>query len=305
MRSIGLAFGIVACLAAGCAAPGSAPTSALGDDAVTIASFNFEESELLAELYAQALEAKGIRVVRQMNLGPREIVEPSLERGLVELVPEYAGSLLGFLSRRDPTSSRLADTLALLRTELLGRGLHALQAAPAQDRNTFVVTTALAGRLGLEALSDLAATEDLVLGGPPECPERPLCLLGLQRVYGASFADFVPLDQAGPLTTDALRRGVVDVALLFSTSPQIVRHGFIELEDDRGLQPAENVVPVVHGDTLERFGPELARALDAVSRLLTTEELRAMNAAIAYGGVTPAHAARDWLLARGLVRSPG
>lgn len=304
MRSVPLALAVLT-LVTGCARVEPSPTMALGDDAVTIASFNFEESELLAELYAQALEARGIRVVRQMNLGPREIVGPSLERGLVELVPEYAGSLLGFLSRRDPTSSRIADTLARLRTELLGHGLHALEPAPAQDRNTFVVTSALAGRLGLETLSDLAATEDLVLGGPPECPERPLCLLGLQRVYGASFADFVPLDQAGPLTTDALRRGVVDVALLFSTSPQIVRHGFIELEDDRGLQPAENILPVVHGATLERFGPELARALDAVSRLLTTEELRAMNAAIAYGGVTPAHAARDWLLARGLVRPPG
>lgn len=304
MRSVSLGLAVIA-LATACATGEPVTRSALDDDAVTIASFNFQESELLAELYAQALEARGVRVIRQSNLGPREIVEPSLQTGLVELVPEYAGSLLEFLAGEGSASSSLAGTLESLEDEFRDRDLVALGPAPAQNRNSFVVTAAVAERLGLEAVSDLAGVDDLVFGGPPECPQRPLCLLGLERSYGISFADFVPLDQAGPLTADALTRGVVDVALLFSTSPQINQYGFVVLDDDRGLQPAENVVPVAHRRALDRFGTRLSRPIAAVSRLLTTEELRALNAALTYGDVTPAHAAREWLLARGLVPSPG
>ena len=294
----------MAVLIGACTTGPQGPTSALDDDAITVASFNFDESVLLAELYAQAIEARGIRVVRQMRLGPRELVQPALRRGLVELAPEYAGSLLEFLSGRGSAAADLDTTLEDLRLALADRGLQALDPAPAQDRNVFVVTRSTADRLNLDLLSDLASTQGLVLGGPLECPDRPLCLPGLEGAYGIRFADFVPLDQAGPLTTDALRRGVVDVALLFSTSPQIVRYGFVVLEDDRHLQPAENVVPVVHGEAIARFGPELRAALDDVSAMLTTRELRILNGNIERGE-EPAAVARAWLRERGLTSEPG
>jgi len=295
-----------ATLAAACGEGGGSATTAdaLDDDAVTIGSFNFPESVLLAELYAQALESHDIPVVRALNLGPRELVEPALQRGLVELVPEYAGSLLRFLVG-DSSASSIDETRAELGAALQRRGLAALDSAPAQDRNGFVVTSELAGRLGLRALSDLADEPGLVLGGPPECPQRRLCEPGLEGTYGIAFDSFVPLDQGGPLTIDALVRGVVDVALLFTTSSEIVRHGFVLLEDDRHLQPADHVTPVIHVAVLDRFGSELADVVDAVSALLTTEQLRVLNAEIEIGGRSPQAVAREWLAAHGLLADEG
>jgi osmoprotectant transport system substrate-binding protein len=295
-----------ALLSASCAsgtAP-SGPGATLSDDAVTVGSFNFPESILLAELYAQALEAHGISVVRELDLGPRELVEPALEKGLVELVPEYAGSLLRFLVG-DSTATSLAQTHEELEAALGRRGLAALDPAPAQDQNGFAVTQELASRLGLRSLSDLAGTQGLVLGGPPECPQRQLCEPGLEGTYGISFDSFVPLDQSGPLTSDALVRGVADVALMFTSSAEIVRHGFVLLADDRHLQPADNITPVLQAPVLERFGPELPELLNAVSAMLTTEELRSMNAEIEIDGHAPQDVAHRWLVAHGLIPDEG
>jgi osmoprotectant transport system substrate-binding protein len=296
----------IATLATACAADGtsSPPSATLGDDAVTIGSFNFTESVLLSELYAQALEAGGIEVVRELNLGPRELVEPALEKGLVELVPEYSGSLLRFLVG-DSAATSLAETHEELKAALERRGLAALDPAPAQDQNGFAVTHVLASRLGLRSLSDLAGVDDLVLGGPPECPQRRLCEPGLESTYGISFASFVPLDQSGPLTSDALVRGVADVALVFTSSADIVRHGFVLLADDRHLQPADNITPVLQAPVLDRFGPELADLLNAVSAMLTTEDLRSMNAEIEIDGDTPRAVAHRWLVTHGFVADEG
>jgi osmoprotectant transport system substrate-binding protein len=296
----------VAILAGACAADGGTtlPADVLGDDAVTVGSFNFSESILLAELYAQAIEADGIRVERELDLGPRELVQPALERGLIELVPEYAGSLLEFLSG-GTASSNLAETRAALQSALERRGLVALGSARAQDRNGFAVRRMFASEQDVHALSDLARIDGLVLGGPPECPQRPLCQHGLEGTYGIRFDAFVALDLSGPLTADALAREVVDVGLMFTTSPELVRHDLVLLTDDRHLQPAEHVTPIVRQETLERFGPELAEAIDAVSALLTTEDLRALNAQVEVDGRAPAAVARAWLVQQGLVDGTG
>jgi len=299
----------VAALAAGCSVEidldGPTESSdALGDDAVTVGSFNFGESVLLGELYAQALEARGLRVVRAFNLGPRELVEPALEKGLLEVVPEYAGSLLGFLPG-GVVGQDLSAVREDLSVALAGRGLTLLASAPAQDRNGFAVTETVARELGLDEISDLADHAALVLGGPPECPQRELCGQGLEAVYGIEFDSFVPLDQSGPLTADALVRGVVDVALMFTTSAEIVRNGLVLLRDDRDLQPPENVTPVARRDTAERFGTEFTQAIDAVSALLTTEELRALNAEVEIDGRSAAAVAGEWLVAHGLVPDGG
>jgi osmoprotectant transport system substrate-binding protein len=277
--------------------------SALDDEAITIASFDFSESELLAELYSQALEDEGFSVERAFNLGPREFVMPALVGALVEFVPEYAGTALQFLNLGE--SSGAADIGsthdALVRT-LDGSGLTVLTPAPAQDANGFVATRETAERLDLHSISDLSdVADDLVLGGPPECPTRPLCLAGLERLYGLMFDDFLPLDAGGPLTRQALAQGHVDVALLFTTDPSILRDDLVLLDDDRGMQPAENVVPLVRKELAERFGPDFVRTVDEVSRLLTTDGLRELNARVATGRLkAPAVAAR-WLSAEGLV----
>jgi osmoprotectant transport system substrate-binding protein len=295
-------------LATACAAtPDAQRSSVLRDDAISVASFDFPESTVLAEIYAQALEAAGFRVERELGLGPRELVEPALQRGLVELVPEYAGSALTFVTLGGtPSTSDPEATNRALTEALASRGITALDPAPAQDQNGFAVTRATATRYGLTTISDLApAASSLTFGGPVECPRRPLCLQGLESTYGLSFKGFVALDASGPLTAAALAGGQVDVALMFTTDGQIAQNDFVLLQDDLGLQPAENVTPVVRSDTARRFGPRLAEVLNAVSAELTDRALRVLNAQVGFQRIEPADAARAWLLAHGFLGGTG
>lgn len=274
--------------------------TALGDDSITVASFDFPESELLAELYGRALSGGGYDVESVHRAGPRELVEPALARGLVEVVPEYAGTAVEFLSLGAVDGSAdPADNHDALERALAGRDLVALAPAGAEDRNTLVVTEGTATRLGLRDVSDLvAAAPRLRFGGPPECPTRPLCLPGLEETYGLRFREFVPLDSGGPLTVEALQADLVDVALLFTTDPAI-GPGLVALDDDRGLQPAENVTPIVHREVLRRWGRGPADRIDRVSERLSTDVLRDLNAEVA-GGRRPADVAAAWLEREGL-----
>src|SRR4051812_25070034 len=226
---------------------GGRTNAARPDTAVRVASFDFAESKVLAELYAQALERAGIPVVRRIGLASREEVEPALEQGMVDLVPEYTGTALTFLGAGgQPATSDAAATYGRLQSAFAGRGVTALVPSPAADQNALAVMRATADRFHLSRVSDLApVASSLVLGGPPECPQRQFCLPGLMSVYGLRFKSFRPLDTAGPLTVGALQGNEIDVALLFTTTAEVDTAGFVLLEDDRGLQPADNVVPVV------------------------------------------------------------
>jgi len=269
---------------------------------VVVASFGFSESVTVSEIYGQALEAIGIPVERVADLGSRETVEPALEQGKVDLVPEYLGTVLTFLDPTASTAASVAATFERARTAFAARGSVLLTPAPGQDQNGFVVTRATAARLGLARISDLQPVADrLVFGGPPECPERPLCLPGLERVYGLHFKEFRPLDASGPLSVGALEGDEVDVALLFTSDGHLDGDQFVLLQDDRGLQPPDNLVPVVRKETVERFGPRLTDLLDRVSSLLHTKDLTEINRRVSIEGVKPARAAADWLRSRGLV----
>ena len=298
-------------LAAACcactSACGSLPAGRAGEvgrpgAVVTVGSFDFPESVLLADLYAGALAAKGFPARVLPDLGPRELVDPALMSGLLQVVPEYSGSALEFVSvGRLSATSDAAATGRALAGQVAGRGLVSGRLSAAQDANVIVVTAATAARYGLRSVADLARVAPrLAFGGPPECPESAYCLPGLRQVYGLRFRAFVPLDAGGPLTLQALEAGDIGVALLFSTDPAITADHLVVLTDDRGLQPAENVVPLVRRDAVTRYGPRLLAVLDTVSARLTTGSLRALDARVELRGQNPRLVAESWLRAQGL-----
>lgn len=290
-----LALPALAAVPVGAASAGSPST--LDDDAVTVASFDFAESRVLAEVYSQTLETAGFTVRRAYGLGPREFVGPALDAGLVELVPEYAGTAAEFYSvgvaEPDDDVTATHDQLV---AALAGDPIVALAPAPAQDANTFVVTRTTAERLHVATLSDLAhADARLTLGGPSECPARPLCLVGLADVYGLSFDRFLGLDTGGPLTVQALREGHIDVGLLFTTDPILDDPDFVELADDRRLQPAENVTPLIRAELVDRWGAGITDIVDAASARLTTEAVRDLNRELGDDDATVTSVVAAWL----------
>jgi osmoprotectant transport system substrate-binding protein len=300
---LALAVTGAACPTAGSQPSRPAPPGPGGRQAaITVGSFNFPESVLLAYLYADALAAKGYPVRVLPDLGTRELVDPALMEGLVQVVPEYTGAALDFVSlgRVNATSSVTTTASALARS-LAGRGLVTGRPAAAQDGNAIVVTAATAARYRLRTISDLAKVAPrLAFGGPPECVENPSCLPGLKLVYGLRFRAFVPLDSGGPLTRQALTGGDISVALLFTTDPAIRAQHLVVLTDNRGLQPAENVVPVLRRTTADRFGARLLAALDAVSARLSTTALAALDTQVELDGRAPRAVAERWLQAQGL-----
>jgi osmoprotectant transport system substrate-binding protein len=300
---LALALAGTGCTAAGGQSqPGSAAGTAAGRPEIVVGSFNFPESVTLAYLYADALAVRGYPVRVLPGLGPRELVDPALMAGLIQLVPEYTGSALEFVSlgRVQATASAVA-TAAALATAVAGRGLIIGRPAAAQDGNAIVVTAATAARYRLGTIASLAAVANrLAFGGPPECPERAYCLPGLRLTYGLRFRQFVALDADGPLTRQALAAGDISVALLFTTDPAIAAQHLVVLTDNRGLQPAESVVPVLRRATADRYGPGLLAALDAVSARLSTAALAGLDAQVELGNLDPQAAARQWLRAEGL-----
>ena len=291
-----------ACTASG--GPALGPAGGPGRPVIVVGSFDFPESVTLAYLYADALAGRGYPVRVLPGLGPRELVDPALMAGLIQLVPEYTGSALEFVSLgRVQATANVAATAEALATMMAGRGLILGRPAAAQDGNAIVVTAATAARYRLGTISSLAAVASrLVFGGPPECPERAYCLPGLRLTYGLRFRQFVALDADGPLTKQALAAGDIGVALLFTTDPAIAARHLVVLADNRGLQPAENVVPVLRQATADRYGPGLLTVLDAVSARLTTAALAEMDAEVELGNLDPQAAARQWLRAAGLAR---
>jgi osmoprotectant transport system substrate-binding protein len=284
-------------MASGSSAAGSC-ASFQGSDALTIGSTNFSEQEIVAELYSQCLSAAGFKVTKKFKLGAREAVLPALEKGDISLYPEYVGSLLTFL-KGSPTTDATA-TLAALRTVLAAKGIDALKPAAAEDKNGFAVTKATATKFTLTKLSDLApVAKDLVLGGPPECDTRPLCAVGLKQTYGITFKEIKKLDVGGPLTKDALEGGQIDVGLILTSDGAIAARGFVLLQDDKNLQPPDNLIPVVR--TASNKG-DLPALLDSISAKLTTADLSAMNKKVDIDKADPSAVATTWLKENGFIK---
>lgn len=301
--ALGAALLALALVAAACGSGGGEEAgTGGGTDKGTITvgvSGAFAENQIVAEMYAQVLENAGYTVERQMDLGSREISDRALETGEIDLKPEYLGSELLFLDPDAKGSGDPDEEVRQLEPLLEEKGVTLLEYSGANDTNAFVVTPETAQQHGLEAVSDLKpVAPNMTLGGPPECPKRPFCLIGLEEVYGVTFGEFKPLDVGGPLTVAALEGGKIDVALLFSTSSVIGDKGWVVLEDDKNLQQAENITPVIRTEVLN---DEIERLLNQVSSKLTTENVTELNGRVEIDKEDPADVARDFLEENGLL----
>ena len=289
---------LVGCNAFGLGSTEEPPTRA-GDTIVVGVSGAFAENQLVAEMYAQVLEQAGYTVQRELDLRSRESSQTALESGRIDLKPEYLSSLLLFVDRNAQASEDAADVADELRGLLRPRGITLLTPSPAQDTNQFVANAGTVERFDLTTMSSLAAVAgELTVGAPPECPQRAFCLPGLKSVYGIVFNDFQPLDVGGPQTIDALLTNDVQVALMFSTDPRIGENGFVPLVDDRHLQDAENITPVIRSD---RLNEEIRGLLDAVSARLTNDTLTDLVGQVVIDGEEIPSVARRFLTANGLL----
>jgi osmoprotectant transport system substrate-binding protein len=282
---------VLLALAACSAAPPPPPPGA----GVRFAAYDFTENRVLVAVYAEAARRAGLRVAVDSGVGTREIVEPALEQGVVDVVVDYLGTASRFVGAALPGAAQTpAQLQAGLAQVLAGRGVTVLDAAPAEDQNGFAVTAAFAAAHGVGRLSDLVPlAPDLVFGGPPECVDRPLCLPGLREVYGLKFGQ-VRAMASRAATVEALAAGEIDVGLLETTDARVGTAPVRLLLDDRALQPHENVVPLVRTAVLDRHGYRLRTALDDASARLTTQAVVALNRAVELQGLTPAAAAARW-----------
>jgi osmoprotectant transport system substrate-binding protein len=274
-------------------------SSSGGGSTVTVGSTNFSEQLILAEMYAAVLKKAGVKVDTRLNLGAREVVFPALEKGDIDLLPEYNGSVLSFLDPKatQTTSDEVNTALGPL---LDAKGLVALDQSPAEDKDGWAVTKQTAAKYGLAKVSDLKGkASQLVVGGPPELKTRPAGLPGLKKLYGIEdFKEFKPLDAGGPLTTSALNKGSIDVGRVFTTQGAIARYGWVVLQEDKPLEPAQNIVPIGRKDAMT---DQVKQALNGLASKITTEELTKLNKQVDIDKDDPEQVATDWLKSQGLV----
>src|SRR5438093_2788109 len=297
--TVAVAISAAVVLLAGCAQGAGSRTL------VRIGSTNFPEQVILGELFGQVLEANGYQVERRFNLGSREIVAPALESGQIDMYAEYLATYVTFLNKGD-TSKASTDpvtTYRNLQDTLRGKNITVLDYAPAVDTNGFVVTKARADRDNLKKVSDLARfSGQITLGGPPECPQRPFCQPGLENTYGVKLKEFKALDAGGPLTVAALQGNQIDVALLFTTDAAIQVNNLVLLDDDKRLQGADYIAPVVRNDPLDRTLSDFKPLINGVSAKVTTDELTGLNKQVGVDKKDPKDVARDWLRSKQLLR---
>jgi osmoprotectant transport system substrate-binding protein len=266
---------------------------------VIVGSTNFPEQLILAQMYAAVLEKAGVDVTTRLNLGNREVVFPALEKGEIQLLPEYNGSVLSFLDpKATATTSQEVDTA--LAPLLQAKNLVALQPSPAEDKDGWAVTKETAAKYNLKTLDDLKpVASQLVVGGPPELKTRPAGLPGLKKVYGIpDFKEFKALDAGGPLTVSALKKGDIDIGRVFTTQGVIAAEGWVLLEETKPLEPAQNVVPIGRTDAMT---DQVKNALNTLSAKITTAELTKLNAQVDVDKKDPESVARDWLTQQGLL----
>ncbi|GHB69268.1 glycine/betaine ABC transporter substrate-binding protein [Streptomyces cirratus] len=322
LHVLGAALGVAA-LAASLAAcggdslektkDGGPASSASGGGAkgeLVIGAAGFTESNVLAELYSQVLRNAGYST-SVTTVNNRELYEPSLEKGEIDVVPEYAATLAEFLNAKvngkdapkdkPVASSDAAATTAALEKLATPLGLKVLPAGSAVDQNAFAVTKEFAAKNNLKSLSDLGKSGLKVkIAAGDECAVRPFCQPGLEKTYGISVSGIDPKGVGTPQAKQAVKDGVDQLVLTTTTDATLGNYGLVLLDDDKKLQNADNVLPVVNAE--DAGSPEVAAALDRLTKTLTTADLVDLNRKVDAERAKAADVAKEYLQSKGLLK---
>ncbi|OIJ65061.1 ABC transporter substrate-binding protein [Streptomyces mangrovisoli] len=303
--AVAVALVAASALLAGCSSSSDSKSddplsgSKASGDTVVVGSNNFAESILLADIYGEALKAKGVKVTYKPNIGTRETTYGLLKNGSVTVLPEYNGALLAYLDAKAAPKTIEATTAAI--NAKLDSKLTLLDPSPAQDKDSVTVNAATAAKYKLTSESTIAdlkdVAKDLVIGASPEFQTRQQGLVGLKSVYGLEFKTFKALDAGGPLTVAALKKNTVQAADIFTTDPTISKEKFVVLQDSNNLFGFENVQPLVYKSGLSQKGVD---ALNAVSAKLDTATLLDLDTQVQSDNKDPLDVAKTWLQTSGL-----
>jgi osmoprotectant transport system substrate-binding protein len=275
----------------------AARQSAAAGPTVTIGTKNFTEQYVLGQLYKQALEAKGFKVVYKENIGSSELIDIALKSGKINFYPEYTGVIVADVANL-PAPKSAAAAYAAAKTFEEGRGNTLLDKTPFYDSDAFGMLTSTAKKLGVKTISDMKKVKSFSYGALPECKTRITCLLGLKQIYGLTQTKFVPL--SGISTYTALDQGKITAGDVFSTDPQLVGSKYTVLTDTKHIFGFQNVAPVLSKKLAAAGGAKLASTVNAVSAKLSVKAMIAMNKAVAIDKKSPEDVASAFLTANKL-----
>ena len=314
-RSIATTFAVVALLtAAACGGDdnsledqGSGDSGNTDKGSVTVGGQDFTESQVMAAIYQKLLENAGYTVQTKL-VTTRDVYLPELSKGSVDIVPDYLAGITDFLNTEANgpdaplvSSHSPEDTLAALKPLAEAEGISILPPSEATDQNAFFVTKDFAEENNLTTLSDLAALgQPIKLAAPPDCKGRADCLEGLKNVYGLNITSLTPLDFASSQMKDAVESGEVDLGETGTTDGSLEQQGLVILEDDKGIQPAQNLTPAVNTKFLEA-NPDIEDLFNELSSTLTTDDLATMNAQVDLERQKPEDVAQQFLEDKGLL----
>lgn len=283
------------------------PSEGADKGTVVVGGQDFTESQILAAIYQRLLEDAGYQVQTKL-VTTRDVYLPELSKGNVDIVPDYLAGITDYLNTEkngpdaEPVSSNdPEETLAALEPLAEAKGIAILPPSYATDQNAFFVSQEFADQHDLSTLSDLAALgQPIKLGAPPDCEGRSDCEGGLTKVYGMDITEIVPLDFASAQVKDAVKSGEVQLGETGTTDGTLEDLGLVLLEDDKGIQPAQNLTPAVNADFLAA-NPDLEDTFNRLSDALTTEDLASMNVQVDLERKKPADVAQQFLEDKGLL----
>ena len=288
----GALLALSACSSGGGGGAFSTDSSTSSSDTVTVGSAAFGESEILMQIYGQALEANGVKVAYKPSIGQRDVYLKALQDGSIDLIPEYSGNLLQFYDKNSTATS--SDDVYAGLNDALPKGFEVLDQSEAQDADSYNVTKEFSDKYGVTSLDDLKkVTVPLTVGANPEFETRPYGIPGLKSAYGVT-ATLKPIsDSGGPLTVAALKNGDVQLADIYTTTPAIKDNGFVTLKDPKNLIAAQNIVPLINSS---KASDTVKEVLNKVSKELTTSDLIDMNSENQGASKTqPDQVAKKWL----------